>query len=235
VLQESNTEVNAVVAAALPGFAKRESTQFFLASRWPIHVFHEPSELTIGGHQRSPRFVYATLGSPLGPLDVFILHPISPRDALDDARALAREPGQAAGVRRTTADNTALRRLQVRTAAALAAASKNPVILAGDTNLPGSSALLAELLERWQDGFDAVGRGFGYTFPVGRRGAWMRIDRILASRQLRFLTFAVGRGRGSDHRAVWADLELRAAPAPRSTPGGATSTEPSARDAATAQ
>jgi len=35
----------------------------------------------------------------------------------------------------------------------------------------------------------------------------MRIDRILAGPELRFLDFGVGRGRGSDHHCVWADLE----------------------------
>jgi endonuclease/exonuclease/phosphatase family metal-dependent hydrolase len=38
----------------------------------------------------------------------------------------------------------------------------------------------------------------------------MRIDRIFADRHFRFLEFAVGDSRASDHRAVYATLELAA-------------------------
>jgi endonuclease/exonuclease/phosphatase family metal-dependent hydrolase len=54
-----------------------------------------------------------------------------------------------------------------------------------------------------------VGRGFGYTFPADQWIPWMRIDRILAGPELRFLHFEVGRRRGSDHLAVIADLARR--------------------------
>lgn len=49
----------------------------------------------------------------------------------------------------------------------------------------------------------------GYTYPADTRFAWTRIDRILAGPTFRFLASQVGARRGSDHRCVWADLELR--------------------------
>jgi endonuclease/exonuclease/phosphatase (EEP) superfamily protein YafD len=212
LLQESVPAASAAVAAALPGFEARASTQFLVASRYPIAEFHEPPKVRLGGLDLAPRFVHAVLETPLGRIAVFDVHPISPRDAIDSVQAggilVGLRPGALLGSdRRVVTRNAALRQLQARTVAALAAASPDPVIVAGDTNLPGGSRILAEAFGELRDGFAEVGRGFGYTFPEGRGGPWMRIDRILAGPELRFLEFGVGGGRGSDHRCVWADLE----------------------------
>jgi endonuclease/exonuclease/phosphatase family metal-dependent hydrolase len=96
-----------------------------------------------------------------------------------------------------------LRMSQVRTFARMAARETLPVIIAGDTNLPNLSPSL-DYVRDFQDGFADAGRGLGYTFPA--RSPWMRIDRIMASRQLRFLSFDVGSSRASDHLCVVADL-----------------------------
>ena len=212
LLQESATGVNDAVAAALPLYQTLTSTQFFVASRYPIVDVFDPPKVTLGGVARSSRVVRVTLDTSLSRLDVYNVHPISPRDALDSVHGDGLVVGLRTGAifegdRRVITSNTALRRAQLELIASLAAASPNPVLIAGDTNLPGPSRILADTLGGWQDGFATVGRGFGYTFPVGRRGAWMRIDRILAGPELRFLEFGVGNGRGSDHHCVWADLE----------------------------
>jgi endonuclease/exonuclease/phosphatase (EEP) superfamily protein YafD len=212
LLQESAKRVDDAVAAALTGFATRTSGQFFFASRYPIADVYEPPKVKFRGVQRSPRFVRATIETPLGRLDVYNVHLISPRDPLEDVRGEGFIVGLRSGAvfrvdRRVIAGNAELRRSQAELVASFAAASPNPVIIAGDTNLPDPSRILAETLGRWQDGFAAAGRGFGYTFPVGRRFAWMRIDRILAGPELRFLGFEVGAGRGSDHHCVWAEVE----------------------------
>ena len=202
LLQESAPQVNEAVAAALPGFHTLTSTQFFVAARDPITNLIEPPKIAMGTTERSPRFIQVTLHTALGELDVFNVHPISPRDALEAVRGdgLGAERGE-------ITSNTELRRRQVQAIAAAAATAAHPVVIAGDTNLPHGSRILAESLSRWQDGFAAVGRGFGYTFPVGRHFAWMRIDRILAGPELRFLRFGTGHRRGSDHYLVWADVE----------------------------
>jgi vancomycin resistance protein VanJ len=214
VLVESTPRVNEAVVAAFPGYHSVESGQFLVASRYPLVDFLEPPKLHAGGVDRSPRFVRVTLETPMGPVDLFGVHPISPRDAVENVRGQGllteiRSGRVFQGDRTEVARNTALRRLQVEAIAGLAAATPNPVIIAGDTNLPGPSPMLHDLLGRWKDGFDAAGNGFGYTYPLGRRGPWMRIDRILAGPGLRFVDFTTGSGTGSDHRAVWADLEPR--------------------------
>lgn len=206
LLQESAPEVNAAVAAALPGYATLTSTQFFVASRGAISELYEPPKVDLDDVDRSARFIRVTVETPAGKLDVYNVHPISPREALTSVH----EDSFLGGLRGDHAviiRNTRLRRLQAETIAKLAAASPNPVLIAGDTNLPQSSRILAGTLGRWKDGFDEAGRGLGYTFPVTRRGPWMRIDRIFSGPELRFLQFGVGRSASSDHHCVWAELE----------------------------
>ncbi|MBK7539394.1 MAG: endonuclease/exonuclease/phosphatase family protein [Myxococcales bacterium] len=205
LLQESEPHVNDAVAAALPGFHTLTSTQFFIASEYPLSDLVEPPKIPLGDAERSPRFVRVTVDTPLGKLDVFNIHPISPRDALEAVRGAVR--GGGSDDRADISSNTELRRRQAQAIAQMARASAHPVVIAGDTNLPQLSRILADSLGQWQDAFAAVGRGFGYTFPVGRRFAWMRIDRILAGPELRFLRVGTGAQRGSDHYLLWADVE----------------------------
>ncbi len=216
LLQESNPEVNAAVAAGFPGYQTLASTQFFYVSRGALSALYEPPKIALPGADgaavdRSPRFVRATVETALGPLDVYNIHPISPREALTSIHGDSFLGSLRTGDHHIITENTLLRRLQAEAIVALAATSPRPVLLAGDTNLPQSSRILAGTLGRWRDGFDEVGRGLGYTFPVTRRGPWMRIDRIFADDKLRFLQFGTGESAASDHHCVWAELE-RSAP-----------------------
>ena len=79
-----------------------------------------------------------------------------------------------------------------------------PVVLAGDFNLPGLSGVFNSNLGAFQDGFTTSGSGFGYTFPA--QMPWMRLDRVLATREFRFVAFEVGCDGLSDHRCVTATL-----------------------------
>lgn len=212
LLQESSAQVDDAVAAALPGFTMHHSTQFLLASRYPIAAVELPPKVSAGGKERSPRFVGYTLDTPLGKLDIINVHPISPRDGFEEIRGegLSREieSGRVfAGDRHALMDNTELRRIQVDAIAAVVRHAAHPVILAGDTNLPGGSAILAEGLSSLDDAFAEAGRGFGYTFPAHKYLPWMRIDRIFVGTGLRATRAEVGTHRGSDHHCLFADIE----------------------------
>lgn len=207
LLQESTPAVNTAVAAALPGFHHLTSTQFFIASRGELSELYEPSKLNLFGVLRSARFIRATVDTSLGKIDVYNIHPISPREALTSIHNESFLGGARSGDHSVITQNTALRRMQVEAIFDLSISSPHPVLIGGDTNLPQNSRLL-EKLGPWRDGFSEVGRGLGYTFPVTRRGPWMRIDRILAGPQLRFLQFGTGKSDASDHHCVWAELEL---------------------------
>lgn len=185
--------------------------QFFLATRFPIVDVWLPPKLPPPPVPRLARFVRYTLATPVGAVDVFNMHPISPREGLDELRG---DEGFTYEVRtgrifRTRAashiqPNSTLRTRQAEAVAVAVHASPRAAVVAGDTNLPGLSRVFADTLGWLQDGFAAVGRGFGFTFPANH--PWMRIDRVMANDRLRFTRFQTGDGRGSDHLCVFATL-----------------------------
>jgi vancomycin resistance protein VanJ len=191
-----------------------QSTQFIVASKHPIRATVDPARVAQGDRQRSPRSLAYVIETPLGPIAFYNVHPVSPRHGLWSLRV--------GGFRNSIRNGTIfdkqrtrqleldgeLSDLQVAAFASNAAKETLPVIIAGDTNLTGLHPALGKL-SPFDDGFKEAGWGFGYTFPAGRK-AWMRLDRIFAGPQLRFVSFEVGRHDwASDHRAVVADLQKR--------------------------
>ncbi len=189
--------------------------QFMMASRYSVRSTFEPDKLPFHDRLRSARYLEQTLDTPLGPVAVYDVHPLSPRDSFRTLRGhgLKREilsgrlfTGANAG---PFVNNAELRAAQVEAFSERAASEAVPVVLGGDTNLPDLSWVLHRHLSGFQDGFSAAGSGFGYTFPTNRPWMRMRIDRILASRELRFTRFDVGASRASDHFCVVAELQRR--------------------------
>ncbi len=186
--------------------------QFILAARYPLSGMTHPERIPLAGEQRSPRFMRYVLDTPLGPVVVYNVHPISPRD---DFTALRGKDGfrhELLSGRVFTGEaapriqgNSDLRALQVAAFAEGARRETAPVVIAGDTNLPGLSPVLAENLAPFTDGFTAGSWGLGYTYPNDRI-PWMRIDRIVTTEKLRFTRFQVGASSASDHLCVVADL-----------------------------
>jgi vancomycin resistance protein VanJ len=220
MLQEMPDGGAARLAPQLPDYHVAASGQFFLASRLPIVETFDPPKIVFDGVLRSPHFVRYRLLGPQGPIQVYNVHPPSPHMGLEELRGegLRQEigSGHILGNQRATGLLTsvaALRTAQLCTAADDARRSADPVIIAGDTNLPGLSWTLGHCFGQLRDGFGAVGNGFGYTFPTTKLRPWMRIDRIFGNDRVRFLHFEVIRVRASDHRPVFADLEI--APASR--------------------
>lgn len=98
--------------------------------------------------------------------------------------------------------NAYRRRRQVEGVAAAIHASKHPVIVAGDFNLPAMSHITRDNLDDLDEAFTSAGRGFGYTFPA--KLPFLRIDRIFTGHGLRAVDFRVGDTRASDHLCVGA-------------------------------
>lgn len=191
------------------------STQFVVASKYPMTEPTDPGKLHYRDELRSPRYVWQRVDTPLGRIVLYAVHPISPREAFDQLRGGGVRHELSSGDMFTGRNaeaiekNFGLRQLQVETFAEAAAHEGDPVVVAGDTNLPTLSRVYGTNLSRFQDGFVRAGWGLGYTFPNGRHGRWMRIDRILASDTLEFVGFEVGTSDASDHRCVIADLQRR--------------------------
>jgi vancomycin resistance protein VanJ len=207
LLQEVDSRDYDRLRAGMPGYDIHEAGQFWIASRFPIQEVADPPHVTQMGFVRSLRYVRSVIVTPVGPVAIYNIHPISPRDGLTKVwdgglLRLFKSPARA-----TVIDNTNLRLTQLEALAADARSSRVWVVLAGDTNLPHLSWAYARWLGSFRDGFAEAGSGFGFTFPAPH-SPWMRIDRILADRRLRFLSLRTLPEPISDHRAVLADLEL---------------------------
>jgi endonuclease/exonuclease/phosphatase (EEP) superfamily protein YafD len=204
-----NEELQAKLAGSYSAFAS--DGEFLVASRYPVRSQWRPPSFHYVDRLRTTRSMRYEIDTNLGRIALYSFHPVSPSHQMTQVRSGGLRRAIASGQlfslapRPETEHDTGLRRRQVAAVARLAKREKLPVILAGDTNLPKLSAALSELAD-FQDGFEEAGSGFGYTFP--NKLPWMRIDRIFASEQLRFLDFEVGTMRASDHHCVVATLEL---------------------------
>ena len=208
LLQDASPRLEHDLTAAFEGWNVRVDGQFFVASRSPIREVWVPPAIVYDRGTGGAHFVRYTLDTPSGLVDVFNVHPTSPRQGLEEVRGngLREELTSGrlfAGKAGALVEFNAFRRQrQIEALTAVVATSLRPVIIAGDTNLPGLSWILGERLGHFRDAFSQAGLGFGYTFPARR--PWMRIDRILTNYRLRALDFRVGDAVISDHRCVFA-------------------------------
>lgn len=211
IVQELSSGAEPLAALLRPVYANVQiSTQFLIATRFPIVSTTEPPEIPFAGKQRSPRFLQYVLDTPLGLITLYSVHPISPREVLyalrghglsgeiSSGRIFSGENGPAIRA------NCALRALQVEAVQAMAERQSNPVVIVGDLNLPTLSPVLQRYFGGYRDAFRASSWGFGYTYPA--KFPWLRLDRVLATDALAFTAFEVGCGRLSDHGCIIADL-----------------------------
>ena len=85
-----------------------------------------------------------------------------------------------------------------------------PWVLAGDFNATLDDSALRDLISRgYRDAADVAGLGLIPTWPRNRAvGPLITIDHVLADRRLGVVSYSVEELRGSDHRAVFAELRL---------------------------
>jgi endonuclease/exonuclease/phosphatase (EEP) superfamily protein YafD len=214
LLQEAPPDELERLSPLLPGYVLRADDQFVIASKYPIIDAYLAPPTTHDGVYFRPAFARYRVEAPGGPIDVYDVHPLSPHDAfgrlwgdgllheIASGRLFVNRDGF-----RRVAENTAVRTRQVRAIAAHARAAPFPVIVAGDTNLPSGSPLLARELGAYDDGFEEVGWGFGYTFPAHRAAPWLRLDRVMADRRFRFVSLSRLDVHVSKHFPIVADLE----------------------------
>jgi endonuclease/exonuclease/phosphatase family metal-dependent hydrolase len=210
LLQDAQVAAEPRRRAMFAGWHVSSDGEFFLATRFEIRASHVPADLTYPQGTGGAHYVQHTLATPAGLVDVLNVHPTSPRAGLEEVRGNGLRDEILSGrlftgkASKPAEWNAFRRRRQVAGIAERAQASRNAVIVAGDTNLPDLSWMLGEYLGGHRDAFRQAGFGFGYTFPAKR--PWLRIDRILTNDRLRAIEFRVGGVTSSDHRAVFAVL-----------------------------
>lgn len=90
---------------------------------------------------------------------------------------------------------------------ALHSTIEDAVIVGGDFNMPSDSPMFSMLKRDYYFGFDQVGWGCGYTRPVSF--PWIRIDHILATPRVHFVSCRVGPNVGSDHLPLIAKVVVK--------------------------
>ncbi len=88
-----------------------------------------------------------------------------------------------------------------------------PILIAGDFNMPSDSAMFRTFSRAYQLGFETSGWGWGYTRPSSM--PWVRIDHILGSGEWWFKRTWIGPDVGSDHLPVLAEVVLAHPPEKR--------------------
>ena len=153
-------------------------------SKWPLEA-REP--LTAG---RQPRAVVAVPG--WGRVEVVSVHPTAPI-----------KPGT---TRQWDRDYDSM---------PAAFSARHPLILAGDFNATLDHENLRELIATgYRDAADVTGNGFISTWPSRiSRSLPVTIDHVLAEQGILFSGYEVAKVRGSDHRAIFAELMLAPEPA----------------------
>jgi endonuclease/exonuclease/phosphatase (EEP) superfamily protein YafD len=169
-----------------------------LASRYAIRRGESLGWDVLRGKGRAQRY---ELETPTGIVAFFNVHLASPRPGLE--AVLAHRWRDIPG---TVGANTELRKRESEIVSLRAADTGEPLIVAGDFNLPEDSAIYRRYWSQFADSHDSAGWGFGTTWHTRRFGA-LRIDHILTNDAWRCRKSEVGPDVGSDHRPVIAELE----------------------------
>jgi endonuclease/exonuclease/phosphatase (EEP) superfamily protein YafD len=178
-----------------------------VASRYPLREVEKLGAELLGGDGFVTRF---DLETPGGLVHFFNLHLETVRDGLEAVLSSKRRPWRAAP---SLDANIALRARESdmasvwvgRSAAPVGRGDCEPVLVAGDFNMPTDSSIYRRFWSPYTNAFSATGLGFGYTKFTRWHG--IRIDHILAGPGWRCRRCWVGPDIGSDHRPVVADLE----------------------------
>lgn len=188
------------------------SSQFVVASRYPLSEPKHPGTSFLWGRERTPNFISLEMDAPEGPVVLYNVHPGSPRHAFMAVRGegFRKEIKSGRLFRGEAAErvrkNVELRRFDLESAAKSALDGDAPTIVAGDLNLTHMSPLFQKTFDYFSDSFADAGTGFGFTFPS--KFLSMRLDRILALNGPRFVDSYVACHGLSDHICVVAKLEL---------------------------
>jgi endonuclease/exonuclease/phosphatase family metal-dependent hydrolase len=192
-----------------PGWSVSQQGELLIASRYPIRESKLAVLASNGQVFSGPNVYYCTISLPQRDIAVCSVHLPSPHFGLAeslDRRTLLSDRGS-----RLLEEESQDRRRQSEAAVEMARGIHDPLIVAGDFNMPTDSAVYRETWGRFNNAFSRGGFGFGHTERPGSFG-WLfglRIDHILSGPNWRPFRCKVGSDVGSDHRPLIADLAWR--------------------------
>ena len=204
-LQESTHDGGALAHNFADWFSARHG-EFWLGSRYPTRVVQAVPTIRFGRWYHVSAVLFR-VELPTGPILVCNTH-------LQTARPMLMRGGVRSWLNGSwqhfVRKNTILRQTEAEILSQVVADSQRelPVLM------PTTSGIFREYWSQWTVAFDQCGFGYGYTAPCfGVPGwpnglPWVRIDHILTDRHWRPTRSVTGSTNGSDHRLVFAELEI---------------------------
>lgn len=185
--------------------------EYFLASRFPL-VTVPATFCEAYGRNNGVR---TTVETPQGTIQVYNIHPTSPRHAL--SRLSLSSVWSGAGTQ-DVALETGQRDDESREIRKFVDAGEPgvPTLVLGDFNLASDSSIFRRHWGDLTDAFKAGGWGYGYTSSCGTSKRWpsncpwLQVDHILTNSQWEVRRCWIGETDGSDHRLMAARLRLKA-------------------------
>lgn len=170
------------------------SSTDFSQRRWPANTWPFENALR------------CVIQTPSRRIEFVNVHLRTPRQGLEEVlnRRTFIDPSK----RTSVTNEIEYRRLECEDLVGWIAESSDPVIIAGDFNMPADSSIYRQFWSKYANAFSVAGRGFGYTKSTAILG-WRygsRIDHILTGPDWRPCACWLGPDLGSDHLPLIADL-----------------------------
>jgi len=232
VLEKENPDLIALQdTARISGLARQYPErfvanvgQFILVSKIPIRQSGALSELTFRGR---PIGVWHELQYGDQTIVIYNLHMPTPRGEFSRlrGRGFVAEIFGGKGVYSSEVRNEyqefLKQRLELlRGLTEILQKEKRPYLVAGDFNMPSNGYFYDRFSANLRDAFREKGRGYGFTFPgtstgwLNVFGPWLRIDYLFSGKDWRVNRCELESSGVSEHRAVIAQFELKAANKP---------------------
>ncbi len=199
-------DCGAVRVAWPEGWHVCQHNELLVASRYPVREDRFLVGRRIGHVWPRPNMIYCIVELPQREIAFCCVHLPSPHYGL--AAVLDRRTLLSPRRSGLLADEISERRQQAREAAERAGEISEPLVLAGDFNMPTDSTIYRQTWARFRNAFSQCGFGFGNTMRPNVYGGkfGMRIDHILTGPEWRPCRCWVGPDVGSEHLPLIADL-----------------------------
>ncbi|MES2791657.1 MAG: endonuclease/exonuclease/phosphatase family protein [Planctomycetota bacterium] len=209
VLFQEAFEDHALLATVFEGWNVHRVDEYLVASKFPLKFI---SQAFVQGYDRVTAVRYE-VETPMGPVAVFNVHQTSPRRSLTQLKPWSMFIGS--GIE-TVEQGVALRDVEAMKTRAFTQPEglDQPVIVAGDFNMPNDSSLFRKHWGNLSDAYASTAVGYGYTSPCRAsklwpaNTPWAQVDHILANRDWQVERCWIGKSAGSDHRLIAAQLRL---------------------------
>ncbi|RII27486.1 MAG: hypothetical protein CXR30_15360 [Geobacter sp.] len=188
------------------GWQLERAGELAVLSRYPLRQVKSMTALHPPHTWPRTVLLHCVISAPGGDIDFCTVHLPSPRYGLQSvlSRKTILNPARAGLLKQETEH----RRKTSQDVRSVISALNQPVIIAGDFNMPVESNIYSQVWGAYSNAFSSQGVGYGWTEGASQRGIVMsvRIDHILTGSGLTPSRCQVGPDVGSDHLPLIADI-----------------------------